>query len=157
MKTVSLELPLWKPKKTGARKYSFIVVNISCSFRGPFNSQHLGGHSQWSVTPVPGDLTSSSDFCDTRHVPGTQANIDINNMKINKILRGKQLKLGWLNSFGYSIECPITSKDVISFKMKDTWEDPCVEGLICLSGLIEILWFTVTLFAYDSLITTIAY
>jgi hypothetical protein len=40
------------------------VKSTGCSFRGPtFNSQHLHGSLQMSVTPVPGNSMLSSGLC----------------------------------------------------------------------------------------------
>jgi hypothetical protein len=51
-----------------------------CSSRGPeFNSQHLHGSSQLSVTPVPGDRTASH-----RHT--YSQNTNAYKIKINKIV-----------------------------------------------------------------------
>ena len=41
-----------------------VVKNTCCSSRGPkFNSEHLCGHSQPLIIPVPKNLMPSSDFC----------------------------------------------------------------------------------------------
>ena len=41
-----------------------VVKNTCCSSRGPrFNSEHLCGHSQPLIIPVPKNLIPSSDFC----------------------------------------------------------------------------------------------
>ena len=69
-----------------------MVKSTGCFSRGPrFNSQHLHGSSQLSVTPVPGDLTSYTDI----HAGKTPVYI-----KISKLF--KSLPHPWARETNYT-------------------------------------------------------
>ena len=59
-------------------------------YSSDFNSQHPHGSSQLSVTPVPGDLTSSSGLWGTKHAGKILRNVKIDRKKsLNTCIRNK--------------------------------------------------------------------